>query len=142
MQERVRHARIGRAAAQRDAPLGLDRAVRRERPDRLRAAGRALGLPCAPILERSRATIAQFDLDRTTRATNVRGAFALRDRADRPGRAHLAGGAPPSPNPLAGRWIVLVDDVVTTGATLSACAEPLLDAGAIGVSAITVARER
>jgi predicted amidophosphoribosyltransferase len=37
---------------------------------------------------------------------------------------------------------VLIDDVVTTGATLAACAAPLLKAGAIGVSAITVARER
>jgi ComF family protein len=97
-----------------------------------RAAGRALGLPCAPILERTRATTAQFDLDRATRATNVRGAFALRARD-----VTAAG-----PNPLAGRWIVLIDDVVTTGATLSACAEPLLAGGAIGVSAITVARER
>jgi predicted amidophosphoribosyltransferase len=37
---------------------------------------------------------------------------------------------------------VLVDDVVTTGATLSACAAALLAAGAMGVSAVTVARER
>jgi len=96
-----------------------------------RAAASALALPCAPILERTRATIAQFDLDRTTRASNVRGAFQLRARP---------GGSPG--NPLTGRWIVLIDDVVTTGATLSACAEPLLAAGALGVSAITVARER
>jgi predicted amidophosphoribosyltransferase len=38
--------------------------------------------------------------------------------------------------------MVLVDDVVTTGATLAACATTLLDAGALGVSALTVARER
>lgn len=90
-----------------------------------------LGLPCSPILGRVRATTAQFDLDRPTRATNVHGAFALRPGAD-----------PRRERPLEGRWIVLVDDVVTTGATLSACAEPLLAAGALGVSAITVARER
>ena len=41
-----------------------------------------------------------------------------------------------------GRWVVLVDDVATTGATLGACARELLAAGAIGTSAVTVARER
>jgi predicted amidophosphoribosyltransferase len=38
--------------------------------------------------------------------------------------------------------VLLVDDVTTTGATLAACADALLAAGALAVSAITVARER
>ena len=90
-----------------------------------------LALPMAALLQRARATTAQFDLDRRGRATNVAGAFVLRLGAE-----HLG------PKPLRGRWIVLVDDVVTTGATLAACAESLLAGGALGVSAITVARER
>jgi ComF family protein len=89
------------------------------------ATARHLGLPFEPLLERRRATIAQFDLDRAHRATNVAGAFSVR------------GGAP-----VHGRWVLLVDDVTTTGATLASCAEALLDAGASAVSAITVARER
>ena len=43
---------------------------------------------------------------------------------------------------VAGRWVLLVDDVVTTGATLAACASALEDAGALATSAIVVARER
>ncbi|HUP54319.1 MAG TPA: phosphoribosyltransferase family protein [Methylomirabilota bacterium] len=92
-----------------------------------RAAARHLRLPYAALLARERATIAQFDLDRSDRAANVAGAFAVRS----------AGTTSP-----AGRWVLLVDDVVTTGATLAACAEALERAGALGTSAITVARER
>ena len=43
---------------------------------------------------------------------------------------------------IRGRWIVLVDDVVTTGSTLCAAGEALLASGALAVSAIAVARER
>jgi len=97
-------------------------------------AGRRLGLPVLPALVRRRATVAQFHLARDARAENVAGAFAVRLPDGRPSVG--------SPRPLRGRWPVLVDDVVTTGATLAACAEALLAAGADGVSAVTVARER
>jgi ComF family protein len=110
--------------ANRRRERGFDQAVLLAR-----VAARHLELPCAQVLERSRATARQFDLDRRARTGNVAGAF------------ELARGAR-SDEPLAGRWVILVDDVVTTGSTLVACAEPLLAAGAIGVSALTVARER
>ena len=91
-------------------------------------AARRLSLPVVEALERTRTTTAQFDLDRGARATNLVDAFRVRDAA--------LGAA------VRGRWLVLVDDVITTGATLAACATALLDAGALAVSAIAVARER
>lgn len=91
-------------------------------------AAAALGVPAVRLLERGRATIAQYELGHDERAANVSGAFRL--RADVP------------PTAVTDRWIVLVDDVVTTGATLAACAGPLMAAGALAVSAATVARER
>jgi ComF family protein len=87
--------------------------------------GRRARLPVRGALRRTRATTAQFDLDRAARAANLGGAFAVGD-----------------PSVIAGRWVILVDDVMTTGATLAACASPLLEGGAQAVSAITVARER
>lgn len=92
-----------------------------------RVAADALRLPTAALLERRRSTAPQFTLDRLARRGNVEGAFRV-----------VAGGSPA----VAGRWIILVDDVVTTGATLSACATALRDAGALGVSAVAVAHER
>ena len=91
------------------------------------AAAAALPLPWLPALERTRATTAQYHLDRHHRAANVDDAFGVRPEAARA---------------IRGRWIVLVDDVVTTGSTLCAAGEALLAAGATAVSAITVARER
>ena len=91
-----------------------------------RVCGRRLGLPVRPdLLERVRATPPQVGLSAADRRTNVAGAFATTARA---------------PAALSGRSVLLVDDVSTTGATLTAAATPLLEAGASSVWGLTVAR--
>jgi ComF family protein len=109
--------------AQRARQRGYDQAVLLAT-----AAARELGMPMMVVLERTRTTSPQFELGRVARRTNVAGAFALRSPRD--ARA------------IVGKWVVLVDDVATTGSTLVACAEALYGAGAAAVSGLTVARER
>ena len=91
------------------------------------AAGRELRLPVISALVRHERTEAQHSLGRGARARNVGRAFIV--------PAGMVGA-------VRGRWMVLVDDVMTTGATLAGCAAALADAGALAVSALTVARER
>jgi ComF family protein len=106
-------------------PVPLHRARERTRGfNQARELARHLGLPVLDALVRKRQTLPQADLPAEKRRANVRGAFGL---------SHDAG-------TLDGMVVVLVDDVSTTGATLNACAAPLLDAGAKEVRALTAAR--
>ena len=77
------------------------------------------------LLIRRRATPSQGRLSRAERLRNVAGAFAVR-----PSRLAAA----------RGRRVLLVDDVLTTGATVSACAKALRRAGAASVDVVTLAR--
>ncbi len=93
-----------------------------------RPLARALELPAANLLRRRRATPPQSRLHRKDRRRNLRRAFAIRrPAARRTGRCR-------------GRHVLLVDDVVTTGATLEAAARCLRRAGARAVTALTAAR--
>lgn len=98
---------------------GYNQAERIARP-----LARLLGAPCAEVLRRRRATRPQTGLARAARLSNPQGAFVLRR------------GRWPS---AAGR-VLLVDDVVTTGATLRAAAEVLRESGAREVVAVAAAR--
>lgn len=91
-----------------------------------------LGRPVWHVLRRRRATPPQTALDREARRANVRRAFAL--------GGWMPGAEARAARQVAGRTLMLVDDVLTTGATLDACARVLLDAGARDVRAVTVAR--
>jgi ComF family protein len=86
--------------------------------------GRATGLPVnVRLVKRVKSTTTQTLLGRRERAANVQAAFAVR------------GG-----DKLDGEKIVVLDDVLTTGATTSACARALRQAGAGDICVWTVAR--
>jgi competence protein ComFC len=88
-----------------------------------RSLGRQLGVPLVFALRRTRSTQAQAGLSNTARRQNVAQAFRSRSR-------HL----------VAGKRVLLVDDVMTTGSTAAACARTLKQAGAARVTLVTVAR--
>lgn len=84
------------------------------------------GIPAAEGLEKVRDTATQSRIDRdSSRRANVLGAYRVKDGVE-----------------LTGKRVVLVDDVVTSGATLSECASCLRMAGVESVAALTFARAR
>src|SRR2546423_5218503 len=80
-------------------------------------------VPARPVLERIRYTTTQTAYDRAERMENLHGAFRLRKKQD-----------------VRGLHVLLIDDVLTTGSTLSECARVLRAAGAVSVHAATAAR--
>ena len=92
-------------------------------PARLaRRLGAVLGIPVVEALVPTRRMQPQKSLDRMARYANTRAGYAARGGLD-----------------LSGKRLLLVDDILTTGATASACALALLEAGAVSVFAVTVA---
>ena len=88
-----------------------------------REIARRASVPVRNLVRRAKATTPQAGLTNAKRRANVSGAF----RVHRPARVR-------------GLRILLVDDVMTTGATASACARALKQAGAARVTLLTVAR--
>jgi competence protein ComFC len=82
-----------------------------------------VSIPSKLLLERIRYTTTQTALDRAERMENLHNAFRLRKNVD-----------------VRGLRVLLIDDVLTTGSTLSECARILKRAGAISVHAATAAR--
>jgi ComF family protein len=82
-----------------------------------------VAVPLRPVLERIRYTRTQTAYDRAERAENLRDAFRLRKNMN-----------------VRELHVLLIDDVLTTGSTLSECARVLKKAGAISVYAATAAR--
>lgn len=84
------------------------------------------GVPIATgVLKRVKPTAQQVGLSRTERAANVQGAFRV---------------PPEARGAVAGRRLVLVDDVLTSGAKVEGCARALLRAGAANVDVLIFAR--
>lgn len=88
-----------------------------------KAVSKELGIPAIPTLKKQRHTPAQSGIgDDAKRKANVLGAYKVRPDSD-----------------IAGKQLLLIDDVITTGATASECAKTLLAAGAKEIYCAAVA---
>jgi ComF family protein len=117
-------------------PLGAGRLRSRgyNQSERLATAlGARWRVPVINVLTRKRETESQTRLTPGDRLSNVSGAFGVCQGIS----AHAGGGVP-----LVGRHVVLVDDVVTTAATLNSCAAVLTEGGARIISYVTFGRAR
>ncbi len=91
-----------------------------------RAVAERLHLPCVPTLKKNRATQAMHGLTPAQRRENVRDAYVLTV----------------PPGVLTGKRVLLVDDILTTGATLSECGKALRAGGAVFVAGLCAASPR
>ena len=90
------------------------------------SAGQELGTPAIPVLKKIRHTKPQSRIrDSAHRKANILGAYCV-----------------PNPAQIAGKRILLLDDIITTGATVSECARTLLTAGAKEVYCAAVAANK
>jgi ComF family protein len=90
-----------------------------------RAVARGLDCACEPLLERTASSSTQTTLQPAARGANVAGAFRVPSH---------------SCNRITDTHILMIDDVLTTGATTIECTRMLVDAGARCVSVLTFAR--
>jgi ComF family protein len=88
-----------------------------------RGLGKKRKIPVLDCLYRYRETVSQTRLERAARRENMNGAFRLKAGFD-----------------ATGQRLLLIDDVLTTGATVNACAQALTQAGAGPLAVLTIAR--
>ena len=114
-------------------PVPLSRERQKERgfnqvEEVARRAARELDIAVhATLLERTRDTVSQVSLPRGQREENMRGAFIVSPKLDKQGRI----------NPS--HTYILIDDVITTGATLQAALDALRDEGALHIIPLALA---
>ncbi|MEI8235420.1 MAG: ComF family protein [Verrucomicrobiota bacterium] len=126
--ETLADPRLQSPPCERIVPVPLHPARQRERgfnQSRLLAEGlsRQSHIPLADCLRRVRFTPTQTHLDRKERMENLRDAFRMRQNS-----------------PVRNLHLLLIDDILTTGSTVDACARVLREAGAASVRVATVAR--
>jgi ComF family protein len=109
-------------------PVPLHRLRQRERGFNqaellARVVGRYYDRPVANALARQKNTLAQFDLPREKRFSNIRDAFSIAE-----------------PAAVRGRKVLLLDDIYTTGSTIGECVRALKGAGARRIEILTLSR--